>query len=57
MRPVMSHENKTQPMIDDFYEYRDLYESDIDAIVSYVDPSSPEDCKHLKNSDPQIGHS
>ncbi|VDL69151.1 unnamed protein product [Nippostrongylus brasiliensis] len=34
MRPIISHEADSLPLIDDFYEKRDLYESDIDAIVS-----------------------
>ncbi|PIO53203.1 hypothetical protein TELCIR_25472, partial [Teladorsagia circumcincta] len=29
MRPLMSHEKKSEPTIDDYYENRELYESDV----------------------------
>ncbi|KJH48644.1 hypothetical protein DICVIV_05203 [Dictyocaulus viviparus] len=38
MRPLMSHEKKNDPMLEDFYENRDLFEQDVAVIVrcSYV---------------------
>ncbi|VDL67699.1 unnamed protein product [Nippostrongylus brasiliensis] len=36
MRPIISHETDSLPLIDDFYEKRDLYESDIDTIIARI---------------------
>ncbi|KAK5978789.1 hypothetical protein GCK32_001180 [Trichostrongylus colubriformis] len=36
MRPLMSHERKLEPTIDDFYENRELYESDVDVIIGKI---------------------
>ncbi|PIO71820.1 phage tail component protein, partial [Teladorsagia circumcincta] len=38
MRPLMSHEKKSEPTIDDYYENRELYESDVDVITEKIGP-------------------